>query len=305
MEIRKSQEIAALAKALATFQGEMKAIEKDQTAKVETRTGSSYSYQYADWTSMHEQAKPLLAKYELSLVQHPYEAADGVGLTSMVLHSSGQWLEGSFVLPLPHVKQTKNGPVPLTPQEYGSGITYAKRYGGAAILGLFATDEDDDGAAAQAHARQAPARAAAPRAQAKPPARPSPGPAPAPPGASGAKPAGGPSLGPDGNPTWWASKIGGQGKMKFYSWSQMCDGAEDGARRSWLRWAVRSHKVPTVQAKARWCLEHLGEDVDRMLQEIREETESGDNDSAVVDRSLEDAAFAANDDSGWEPGSNG
>jgi hypothetical protein len=53
------------------------------------------------------------------------------------LHTSGQWISGSATLPL----------ASQTPQAYGSALTYARRYGLAAIVGL-CVDQDDDGAAA-------------------------------------------------------------------------------------------------------------------------------------------------------------
>lgn len=312
MEIRKSEKIDEIAKALVAFQAEMKPIEKDQTAKVQTRTGGEYTYQYADWTSMHEQAKPVLAKHGLALVQHPFEAPDGVGMTSLVLHLSGQWLEGSFVLALPHVKETKNGLVPLTPQEYGSGVTYARRYGGAAILGLHATDEDDDGAAAQAHARAArpAARAAAPKAHANPPGRPAPGAAQPPPAQPGAKPAGGPSLGPDGNPRWFPDPIGGTGQFANLTWAEMAKGSVDGRRHRWLRWAVyaykdsKDEKVQLVHKKIAWLLDKKYGDDSTHIMEHGEHAETDAEMEAAHARAGSPESTIQYEPE-WEPGSNG
>src|SRR6202008_4399225 len=54
-------------------------------------------------------------------------------MTTRLLHESGEWMEGTLVMPLP--KQD--------PQGFGSAMTYARRYALAAITGLY--QDDDDG----------------------------------------------------------------------------------------------------------------------------------------------------------------
>lgn len=71
-----------------------------------------------------------LAIAGLSFAQFP----DGDGLTTILMHTSGEWLKATANLKL--VKQD--------PQGQGSAYTYARRYALSAVLGL-ATDEDDDG----------------------------------------------------------------------------------------------------------------------------------------------------------------
>lgn len=59
-------------------------------------------------------------------------------------HSSGQWIKSQTPLIIP-----QNGKNPM--QDLGSAITYARRYGLAAIVGFSVSDaSDDDGSACQA-----------------------------------------------------------------------------------------------------------------------------------------------------------
>lgn len=141
-----SDQINELAKALAAFQADMPVVAKTHTAKIKTRTGGEYSYSYADLADTVAAAAPLASKHGLSVTQMP-TWADGIDvLTTRVMHASGQWLESTMRLFLSEE----------TPQAHGSAITYARRYGYCAALGIVA-DEDDDGAAAQASHQSVPA----------------------------------------------------------------------------------------------------------------------------------------------------
>ena len=125
-----------LAAALAAFQAEAPTVSKGKTAKVPTKAGGSYSYTYANLADVVEAAYPLLSKHGLSFSCVPRNReGGGYELAGILLHSSGESLEGS--LPL-----SGN-----TPQELGSALTYMRRYLLGAMTGLV-TDDDDDGAAA-------------------------------------------------------------------------------------------------------------------------------------------------------------
>jgi hypothetical protein len=102
------------------------------------KAGGSYSYRYADLADILNAVIPVLSKNGLSLNQMTHMGDGGVlMLDTMLMHSSGEWIGGSYPL-RSHDR----------PQEMGSEITYARRYNAAAILGIQA-DEDDDGAVAQ------------------------------------------------------------------------------------------------------------------------------------------------------------
>jgi hypothetical protein len=124
--MNKSQSVENLAKSLTAFQSEIKSVLK-------TADNPFFHSKYADLASIIEAVRKPLAKNGLSFSQFP----DGDSLTTILLHTSGEWIEASYAL----------NAVGKKPQEVGSAITYARRYALGAVLGI-ATDEDDDGNAA-------------------------------------------------------------------------------------------------------------------------------------------------------------
>jgi len=159
-----SNSIGNLAAALAAAQAEMK------PAK-ETANNPAFRSKYADLTSCFEACNAVLPKHKLSISQVMVAAPEGyVSVQTLLLHESGEWLSSVCTL-----KADGNRGVNAA-QAAGSAITYARRYGLTAIVGL-ATDDDDGNAAGAPvqpqQRRQAPAPA--PRQSA-----PSPAPAPAP-----------------------------------------------------------------------------------------------------------------------------
>ena len=130
---------ASLAEALVAFQAEAPKFAKNKTAKVQTKTGGSYTYKYADLADILPVVGPLLAKHGLSWSSRPGRGDDGeLVLRYRLLHTSGE-ADGDE-MPLGVERNCR-------PQELGSAITYARRYAITAQLNL-TTDEDDDGQAA-------------------------------------------------------------------------------------------------------------------------------------------------------------
>lgn len=127
----------SIAEALAAFQSELPAIKKGNTAKIPTKSGSSFAYAYADLTDITEKAFPLLTKHGLSFAAMPRMMAEFFVLHYELKHVSGETLEGDYPLP-------RTG----TPQEFGSAITYARRYALTAITGIAPGGDDDDAKAA-------------------------------------------------------------------------------------------------------------------------------------------------------------
>jgi hypothetical protein len=134
-----------IAAALVAFQKEMPTVHKGKTATVPTKAGGQYSYTYADLADVTAVAAPILTSHGLAFISHP-EFVDGRPLlVGVLLHESGETIEGS--LPL------TGG----TDQAMGSSLTYARRYLLGCLTGIV-TDNDDDGAAAtKSRARKKPA----------------------------------------------------------------------------------------------------------------------------------------------------
>ena len=129
-----------LAAALAAVQANMPTVHKGNRATVPTKAGGSYSYTYADLSDVTAAALPLLSANGLAFTCCPRLGEKGWELAGKLLHTSGESIEGS--LPL------AGG----TPQEWGSSITYMRRYLLGAMTGLV-TDDDDDGNTAQRGAK--------------------------------------------------------------------------------------------------------------------------------------------------------
>lgn len=116
----------AIAAALAKAQGAMKAAKKDTN-------NPFFKSKYADLSSVWDACREQLAKNGLSITQIPYATDTGVGVKTILMHESGEFIEGFLALK----------PKDLSPQSAGSAITYARRYALAAMVGV--AQEDDDG----------------------------------------------------------------------------------------------------------------------------------------------------------------
>ena len=125
----KSDNINELGSALAKAQGAIEGALKD-TANPFFKT------KYADLSSVWDACRQQLTVNGLSIVQTPTEAENGIGVETMLIHASGQWLSNTFTMPVSKADA----------QGVGSAITYARRYALAAMVGV--APEDDDGNAA-------------------------------------------------------------------------------------------------------------------------------------------------------------
>lgn len=128
--MRISENNKELFEALANFQKNVTDPKKDK--------GVDYGrtkFSYADLDSVLKVVRPLLAEQGLCFTQIPMTEGNRVGVMTIIMHCSGQYIESDPFL-IPAQKQDAQG--------YGSCITYAKRYSLTALLGI-SSDEDDDG----------------------------------------------------------------------------------------------------------------------------------------------------------------
>lgn len=129
-----SESIAAIAPAFAKAQGGMKhAARRSENPKHQSR--------FADLAAVFDACREVLASNELGFVQDVETDERGlVWVQTRLIHSSGEWIEsGKFML----------RPMGDGPQAVGSATTYAKRYQLAALLGIAAAGDDDDGEKAE------------------------------------------------------------------------------------------------------------------------------------------------------------
>ena len=124
--MNKSESIAKLSLALSKTQAAIQGAQMDAS-------NPHFKSKYATLASCWDACRKALTDNELSVTQIP--SADGrlITVTTILSHSSGEFIQGSLTL-----NDAKG-----TPQSAGSCITYARRYALCAFLGI--APEDDDG----------------------------------------------------------------------------------------------------------------------------------------------------------------
>lgn len=135
--VGRSHQINELASALSKAQAEMRLAGLDSQ-------NPYFKSKYADFASIVRASRPALSKYGLCVTQQIVMGDEGQNiLLTRLMHSSGQFLESAIrIVPGKNDLQT-----------LGSYLTYLKRYCYAAIVGVVASDEDDDGEVAMVPAR--------------------------------------------------------------------------------------------------------------------------------------------------------
>lgn len=104
---------------------------------LKTSNNPHFRSKYADLGTCIDAVLSALHENGIGLTQRLYEDATGVTVETVLLHESGEVLEGGKL----HVPASKQDP-----QGYGSALTYARRYSVMAMCGI--APEDDDGNAA-------------------------------------------------------------------------------------------------------------------------------------------------------------
>lgn len=124
--MNKSDTIKNLAMAMCKAQAEMGGAAKG-------KENQFFKQKYADLSAVVQAVKEPFANNGLSYVQFPIEQGGRIGVETILMHESGEYLSQEFTVQLS--KQDAQGA--------GSAITYCRRYGLQAVAGIPA--EDDDG----------------------------------------------------------------------------------------------------------------------------------------------------------------
>ena len=109
--------------ALKKLQDELKPVKKDAT-------NPYFNSDYATLAAIWESIQPILSKNGF-IVNQPVR---GHEVVTILVHESGGHLESNF----PIISKTENNP-----QDFGSAITYARRYALSSLLGIVTEDDDD------------------------------------------------------------------------------------------------------------------------------------------------------------------
>ena len=137
---RSSPSIAALASALAKAQIELTNPEKSLIGIIEPRRGEggvARQFRYAPLSSGLEIVRKTLGQHEIATVQTTVvdQAAGMVNLTTILAHSSGEWIASDW--PVCPVAET------ATPHRMGAALTYARRYALFTLVGVAGEDDLD------------------------------------------------------------------------------------------------------------------------------------------------------------------
>jgi len=115
---------------------------------VKSSANPFFKSHYADLGEIWNACREALTANGIAVVQ----GGDGDGLQTTLLHTSGQWISGSFRLMA----------IKPDPQAQGSAMTYLRRYSLAAMVGVVTEDDDGEAAMARGNGHAAPPPAGAP-----------------------------------------------------------------------------------------------------------------------------------------------
>ncbi len=128
----KSESIKEITTALTKAQLAFKPIKRTEVVDYSTTKGRK-KYSYAPLNEVIEATKKALSDNGLAITQSTKLEGGNTILTTMLSHSSGEWIEGELYV----------GRQEQEPQSEGSALTYKRRYGMSAML-CISSEEDDD-----------------------------------------------------------------------------------------------------------------------------------------------------------------
>jgi len=128
--MKTSEQINELAAAMAKAQGEIEGAKKSSN-------NPFFKSKYADLSEVWDACRKPLSNNGLAVIQGNGEPFDGrIAIETLIVHTSGQWISSTLSATIKD----------FMPQTVGSCITYLRRYGLQAAIGI--APEDDDGNAA-------------------------------------------------------------------------------------------------------------------------------------------------------------
>jgi hypothetical protein len=129
--MNKSETIGELAASLAKAQANIK-------PAIMNAVNPFLKNRYADLGAVIDACRQPLAANGLSVVQPVVMTETSIGVETILMHTSGEWISSTITLPMGEERGKSAA------QVAGSIITYLRRYSLAAMVGVYA-DEDTDG----------------------------------------------------------------------------------------------------------------------------------------------------------------
>ena len=157
-KMRESSDIAQIAAALVRAQAALDSPPRNREVEVRTKTGGKYTFRYATLDKIMETIRQALGGNGLCVLQPIVSTQRGPVLVTRLLHESGQWMECE--IPLPSLGESL--------QDFGSAVSYVRRYAVSAMLNISADEDDDGNTAAGNPAPDAPRRGDGRRGPARP-----------------------------------------------------------------------------------------------------------------------------------------
>ena len=128
--MNKSSTLVKLSAALVKAQAEMPVVKMNAQ-------NPFLKNKYADLGAVINASRPILAKHGLAIVQTPVSDMDKIGVTTLLVHESWEWLEDTIFIASSNSKGLTEA------QSAAVVISYLRRYSWSSMLGLYA-DEDND-----------------------------------------------------------------------------------------------------------------------------------------------------------------
>lgn len=125
--MEKSETISKLTAALCQFQGKV-------SNPLNTAKNPFFKSKYAPLSEVVNTIKPVLMEFGLSFIQNTNGNGDGVTVSTILFHSSGEWIKSGELTAKPEK---------ATAQAMGAVITYLRRYQLSAIIGISSEDDID------------------------------------------------------------------------------------------------------------------------------------------------------------------
>jgi hypothetical protein len=135
---RSSENVAAIATALAKAQTELSNPEKSMIGTVyNNRSESPQSFRYASLSSGLDIIRKALGGQQIAIAQTTdIDRINGtVNLTTVLLHTSGEWISSDW--PVCQLSETS------APRRMGAALTYARRYALFSMVGIAGEDDLD------------------------------------------------------------------------------------------------------------------------------------------------------------------
>jgi hypothetical protein len=130
----KSEQINELALALSKVQGAIEGAIKDAN-------NPFFKSKYADLTSCWSACREQLSLNGIAVVQSGDDSDTHLCLTTTLMHSSGQWIDGTHRMEKKITEKDKTRR-DMNAQDIGAAITYLRRFSLCSLVGICPEDED-------------------------------------------------------------------------------------------------------------------------------------------------------------------